>query len=239
MFRKLLYALTWSSAKALVRFLLTYWGRGPVRVSGAEKVPKQGGILLCPNHVSDADPAAVAVTCPRSGPYFVAKHELFEIKYLGFWFRLWRGIPIQRDTADRAALRHVEELLKAGETVVLFPEGGGNPEGTLQPLHAGALLIALRAKVPVVPVALRNTGAIWTYGDVLPHRVNTPAPIGVEFGKPLDFSDLWGKPGATEAARARLTETLAAMLGQPVPVGKPKNRSAEEHDSVKQPSSLE
>ena len=49
----------------------------------------------------------------------------------------------------------------------------------------------------------------------------------VTFGDPLDFSDLWGKPGATETATRRLTETLAAMLGQPVPVGKPKNRSAE------------
>ncbi|MBC7807993.1 MAG: 1-acyl-sn-glycerol-3-phosphate acyltransferase [Akkermansiaceae bacterium] len=228
MLRELLYTLTWTPAKLLVRAILCYLGRGRVRVHDAENVPHRGGVLICPNHVSDADPAAIAVTCPRRTPYFVAKRELFDIRYLGFWLRLWRVLPIQRDSADRAALRRVEELLKAGEAVILFPEGGGNDEATLQPLHAGALLIALRAKVPVVPVAMRNTAAIWTYSDVLPHRVGSPHPISVTFGEPLDFSDIWGKPGATETATRRLTETLAAMLGQPVPVGKPRNRSAEE-----------
>ncbi|MBC8135948.1 MAG: 1-acyl-sn-glycerol-3-phosphate acyltransferase [Fibrella sp.] len=228
MLRKLLYVLTWTPAKMLVRTILSYLGRGWVRVHNAKYVPRRGGVLICPNHVSDADPAAIAVTCPRTTPYFVAKRELFDIKYLGYWFKLWRVLPIQRDSADRAALRRVEELLKAGEAVILFPEGGGNEDAILQPLHAGALLVALRAKVPVVPVALRNTAAVWTYSDVLPHRVDTPRPISVTFGEPLDFSDLWGKPGATEKATQRLTETLAAMLDQPIPIGKPKNRSVEE-----------
>lgn len=228
---RLLYFLTWTPAKMVVRALLSCLGRGRVRVSGAANVPRIGGVLLCPNHLSDADPAAVAVTCPRPSPYFVAKRELFDIRYLGWWLRLWQVLPIQRDAADRAALRQFENLLKAGEAVVLFPEGGGNAEGVLQPLHAGACLIALRAKVPVVPVALRNTGAVWGYGDVLPHRVSAPAPISVIYGAPLDLSDLYGKPGATETATRRLTETLAQMLDQPAPIGKPRNRSAEEAEA--------
>ncbi|MBC8141790.1 MAG: 1-acyl-sn-glycerol-3-phosphate acyltransferase [Armatimonadetes bacterium] len=228
MLNRLLYFLTWTPAKIIVHALLSYLGRGKIQVFGAENVPRTGGVLLCPNHVSDGDPPTIAVTCPRKTPYFVAKRELFDIRYLGWWLRLWRVLPIQRDAADRAALRQFENLLKCGEAVVLFPEGGGNPEGVLQPLHAGAMLIALRAKVPVIPVALKNTGVVWTYGDVLPHRVSTPAPLSVTYGKPLDLSDLYGKPGATEAATRRLTETLARMLDQPVPVGKPRNRSAEE-----------
>ncbi len=228
MFQGFLYTLTWAPAKIFVRALLAHLGRGRVRVVGAENVPVTGGVLFCPNHVSDADPLAIAVTCPRKTPYFVAKRELFDIRYLGFWLRLWRVLPIQRDTADRAALRRFEELLKAGEAVILFPEGGGNSDNTLQPLHPGALLVALRAKVPVVPVALRNTGVVWTYGDPLPHCVGTPAPISATFGQPLDLSDLWGKPGATNAATQRLAVALAEMLGQPVPIGKPKNRTDEE-----------
>ena len=227
MLRKLLYALTWTPAKILVRALLSHWGRGRVTEHGAGNVPRTGGVLLCPNHVSDADPAAVAVTCPRRTPYFVAKRELFAIRYLGWWLRLWRVLPIERNAADRAALRRIEDLLKAGEAVVLFPEGGGNADGTLQPLNPGALLLALRAKVPVVPVVITNTGKVWVYGDVLPRRVTNPAPITVTYGTPLDLSDLQGTRGATDAATRRLTETLAAMLGQPVPVGKPRDRSEE------------
>jgi 1-acyl-sn-glycerol-3-phosphate acyltransferase len=224
----LYYRVTWAVAKIIVRAIIGYLGRGPVQVTAAQKVPRTGGVLICPNHLSDADPAAVAVTCPRATPYFVAKRELFDFRYLGYWLRIWRGIPIQRDTADRSALRQIENLLKAGEAVVLFPEGGGNKEARLQPLHAGALLVALRAKAPVVPVALVNTNAIWTYGDVAPHRASTPAPINVTYGTPIDLSDLYGKPGATDKATQRLTEALATMLGQPVPQGKPKNRTAEE-----------
>lgn len=228
MLRRILYSVTWPAAKMLAYALFSYWGRGSVRTAGAGNVPQQGGVMICPNHVSDADPAAMGITCPRSNPYFVAKQELFDIRYLGWWLNLWQVLPIQRDSADRSALRRIEELLKAGEAVVLFPEGGGNAEGTLQPLHAGAMLVALRAKVPVVPVALTNTGAVWTYGDVLPHRVTTPAPITATYGEPLDLSDLYGKRGAAEEATKRLTARLAEMLGQPIPVGKPKNRSAEE-----------
>ena len=228
MLNALLYAVTFPLAKQLVAALFWHLGRGRMRTFGAANVPRSGGVLICPNHVSDGDPPTVAITCPRKTPYFVGKRELFDIRYLGWWLRLWRVLPIQRDSADRAALRRLEELLKAGEAVVLFPEGGGNAAGTLQPLHAGAMLIALRARVPVVPVALRNTGVVWTYGDVLPHRVFAPHPISATYGEPIDLSDLYGKPGAAEAATRCLTQRLAAMLEQPMPEGKPRNRSAEE-----------
>ena len=227
MLQNLLHTITWLPVKPLGHALLWYFGRGRVVVRGAANVPRTGGVLLCPNHVSDADPALVGATCPRPAPFFVAKRELFAIRYLGWWLRAWRVVPIERNAADRAALRRIEELLKAGQAVVLFPEGGGNAAGTLQPLNPGALLLALRVKVPVVPVALQNTGKVWVHGAVFPRRVAAPAPLRVTYGEPLDLSDLYGKPGATDAATRRLTETLAAMLGQPVPVGKPRNRAAE------------
>jgi 1-acyl-sn-glycerol-3-phosphate acyltransferase len=109
--------------------------------------------------------------------------------------------------------------------VVIFPEGGGNEEATLQPLNPGALMIALRAGVPVVPVALFNTHRVWPHKRLLPRW--SGMPIRVVFGPPLDFSDLSGKRGAVEAATHRLTETLATMLGQPVPEGRPRNRADE------------
>jgi len=114
--------------------------------------------------------------------------------------------------------------------VVIFPEGGGNHEGTLQPLHPGAMLVALRARVPVIPVALVNTNRVWPYGAPTPRYAGVP--VWVTFGEPLDLSDLHGRKGAVEEATRRLTERLAAMLDQPVPEGKPKNRTAEDEEEA-------
>jgi 1-acyl-sn-glycerol-3-phosphate acyltransferase len=83
-------------------------------------------------------------------------------------------------------------------------------------------MVALRAKVPVVPVALKNTDRMWTYGAILPHR--SSVPVSVLFGPPLDLSGLEGKRGAIEQATALLTRTLAEMLDQPIPEGKPQRR---------------
>jgi 1-acyl-sn-glycerol-3-phosphate acyltransferase len=218
----MLYALTWPLMKRFLRFIFVL--TGGFRVHGRENVPKKGGVLICPNHVCDADPPAVAAALPR-GAWFMAKDDIFDIPVLGALTRLWHGFPVKRNTADRAALRRAEDLLKAGEAVVIFPEGGGNEQATLQPLNPGALMIALRTGVPVVPVALTNTHKVWPYGRVRPSRAGVP--VGVTFGPPLDLSDLAGKRGAVEAATQRLTETLAAMLGQAVPAGKPRRRDAE------------
>lgn len=228
----MLYQLTWPLMKCFMHAVFTVLSGG-FRRRGTKNVPQVGGVLICPNHVCDADAPAVALALPRPA-YFMAKAELFDIPVLGALMRLWRGFPVRRDSADRSALRRAEELLKAGEAVVIFPEGGGNQQGTLQPLHPGALLVALRAGVPVVPVALVGTGELWTYGAPLPHR--SGVPVAVTFGLPLDLSDLAGKKGAVEAATTRLTSALAALLNQPVPAGRP--RAHDEDLAAAAPRSL-
>lgn len=215
----MLYRLTWPLMKG---FMWTVFKLlGGFRAQETENVPRTGGVLICPNHLSDADPAAVAVALPRSA-YFMAKAELFDIPVLGVLVRHFRGFPIKRNSADRAALRRAEELLRAGEAVVIFPEGGGNPDGTLQPLNPGAMLIALRTRVPVIPAAVANSNRVWPYGDVAPRYAGVP--VSVTFGPPLDLSDLYEQRRGSEKATARLTETLADMLGQAVPEGKPRSR---------------
>jgi 1-acyl-sn-glycerol-3-phosphate acyltransferase len=217
----MLYRLLWPWMKALMRaaFAIT----GGFQREGRGNVPRTGGVLLCPNHVSDADPGAVAVALPRSA-YFMAKEEIFSMPVMGRLVKLFHGFPIRRDTADRAALRHAENLLKSGQAVVIFPEGGGNAAGVLQPLYPGALLIALRTDVPVIPVAIRNTGSVWPHGATTPRRAGIA--VTVTFGKPLDLGAIRGTRHAVDAGTRLLAETLAEMLGQPVPVGKPAARAA-------------
>jgi 1-acyl-sn-glycerol-3-phosphate acyltransferase len=210
------YQLLRALCRAIAHLLLVI--HGGLQVEGVERVPRTGGVLICPNHVCDMDPPAVGAALTRAA-WFMAKSELFEMPFFSWLLPRLHAFPIKRDSADRTALTRAEELLKAGEAVVIFPEGGGNYEGTLQPLHPGALLIALRARVPVVPVALINTNKVLPYGSVKLQR--SPEPVRVVFGEPLDFSDLYGKKGGIEEATRRLTERLAAMLGQPIPEGKP------------------
>ncbi len=228
------YRFTWPLMKAVLRG--TFAVLGGFRAQGTRNVPRSGAVLICPNHISDADPPAVAVAVPRNA-FYMAKHDLFEVPVLGYLMRHFRAFPIKRDSADRAALRKAEELLQNGEAVVIFAEGGGNEEGTLQPLYPGAMLIALKTRVPVVPVALVNTNEVWEYGSPTPKRAGVP--VSVTFGEPLDLSDLYGKKGAVDEATRRLTERLAQMLNQPVPQGKPKPREDSKAESPKADKVLE
>ncbi|MDX1934233.1 MAG: lysophospholipid acyltransferase family protein [Capsulimonadales bacterium] len=213
------YRLFWPPFRRIMALVFHFLGG--LRHRGAENVPRVGGVLICPNHVSDADAPAVALTLPRDA-YYMAKAQLFDLPVLGPLMRLFGGFPVRRGSADRTALRQAEALLKAGEAVVIFPEGGGNAENTLQPLFAGPLLLALRTRVPVIPVAIRNSGKMWTHGAPLPRR--SEVPVTVTYGEPLDLSDLYGRKDGPEAATRRLTEHLAAMLGQPIPTGRPPER---------------
>ncbi len=210
------YLVLRALCRGIVRLVLTL--HGGFQVQQVTNIPRQGGVLLCPNHVCDLDPPTIGAAVPRLA-WFMAKSELFEMRFFSWLLPALHAFPIKRDSADRMALTRAEALLKAGEAVVIFPEGGGNEEGTLQPLHPGALLVALRAKVPIVPVALFNTNKALPYGAVKLQK--SPEPITVVFGEPLDLSDLYGKKGAVDEATRRLTERLAQMLGQPIPEGKP------------------
>ena len=98
----MLYRLTWPVMKLFMRaiFALT----GGFRRHGRENVPPKGGVLLCPNHISDADPPAVAIALPRNA-WFMAKEEIFSIPILGALVRHFRGFPVKRNSADRTALR--------------------------------------------------------------------------------------------------------------------------------------
>jgi len=188
---------------------------GGLRVEGAKNVPKQGPLIIMPNHFSDCDPVILG-TATRPGIYFMAKSELFTIPILGPFIRFLRAFPVRRGEADRAALRYAERLLEAGETVVIFPEGQLSQNGTLQPLNPGVVLIALRSGAPILPVALIGTNRLLPYGKLIPRHAGRR--IIVRFGQLVSIKELTGgRTGraALEHGVEYLTNTLKTLLGEP------------------------
>ena len=204
MFYFLLYPLVFTLLRLLLRVL------GRIQSSGERHVPATGGVLFCPNHISDADPPAIFVSTPRRA-WFVGKSELFEIPVLGWFFAHFQGFPIKRDSADRAALRRIESLLKAGQPVVVFPEGRLSEDGVLQRVQPGAALLSLRTGAPIVPIRIENTNKVVPYGDVWPRF--SRARVSVTYGKPLFPAAYAALP--RPKAVAALTEALTAALKTP------------------------
>lgn len=191
---------------------------GGIRFEGRENVPRSGGALVTPNHISDADPPTVGLALPRDC-YFMAKEELFTIRIIGPLIRWLHGFPVKRYSADRVALRYAEEKLAGGEIVVIFPEGKLSETGKLQPLLPGVLLIAQQAKVPIIPTAIINTDKLMPYGTVKPHFLKEK--VIIRFGPPVTVEELkgGGKGGdALKRGAERLGVLIQAVIdNQPYP----------------------
>ncbi len=203
---------------AWVVFHLLYLFFGGIRFEGRENVPQTGGILITPNHISDADPPTVAIALPRAA-WVMAKEEIFSMRIIGPFSRWLHGFPVKRYTADRAALRRAEELLKAGEAVIIFPEGKLSPDGIIQPLLPGVLLIAKSADVSIVPTVLIGTERIIPYGSTVPRRSGKRTIV--RFGPPVTVAELTGG-GKGSAAMHRGAERLRELMlavqrGEPYP----------------------
>ena len=165
-----------------------------VKVVGADNVPKEGGVLLCPNHIAAVDVISIGAVCPRQITC-IAKKELFEIPLLGGLIRALGAVKIDRGGADVGAIKVAVSAIQKGKVVTIFPQGhrcpGVNPATT--PVRHGAGLIAYHAQCEVIPVTINVKGA--KYG--LFKRTE------VIFGKPMNFDDLgFENGGRDEYAKA-------------------------------------
>lgn len=153
-----------------------------LRITGRENIPP-GGMLVCCNHQSHLDPVLVGLAC-REPITYLARDTLFKgwfaklITYLG-------AIPIQRDGLGFAGVKKTLERLKIGEKVLIFPEGTRSPDGNLQALKGGLAVIARRAKVPLLPMAIAGAFDAWPRKQKLPSLktiqmfVGPPIPLEV------------------------------------------------------------
>jgi 1-acyl-sn-glycerol-3-phosphate acyltransferase len=194
--------------KAVVR------GLAGLRAEGIENIPNSGPLLVCPNHISDSDPATVYGVLGRQDVYFMGKSELFKIPIFGAFIRYLGAFPVRRDSADRAALRQAEEILSAGHTILLFPEGRCSQSGELQNLQPGAALLSLKTGARIMPVGVTGTNGLLPYGALVPRRSRKAVRLAV--GQPIDPNDYrqLGHKAAIIAMTKQLEEEIMRLKEQ-------------------------
>jgi 1-acyl-sn-glycerol-3-phosphate acyltransferase len=162
-------------------------------IVGGENIPRSGGVLITANHLSQWDLVMIHIVLHRRA-YYMSKTEYFETPVLGGLARAWGAFGVRRGKADREALRFAIERLRAGDQVVIFPEGTRSPNFALQKAHGGAALIAAQSDALIVPLAIagtekrsRNPEAKWRKRPPVIVRVGQPylLPKSIE-GKRLN-----------------------------------------------------
>jgi 1-acyl-sn-glycerol-3-phosphate acyltransferase len=130
-----------------------------LKLHGAERIPTEGPALLVCNHVSFVDAVLLMAVSPRP-VRFLMDHRIFKTPVLGWMFRLAKAIPIAPQKEDPAAYERAfaqaSAVLREGELLAIFPEGGITRDGQLQPFKGGVMKILEADPVPVIPLALRN-----------------------------------------------------------------------------------
>jgi 1-acyl-sn-glycerol-3-phosphate acyltransferase len=152
----------------------------PMRVYGAEHMPRDGGLVLAFNHFSWLDVPAVGAASPRN-VYFLAKAELHDIPVVGPFIRLFGTYAVRRGESDREAVRQMRRCVQDGNALGLFAEGTRQRTGVPGEVKPGAAMVALQEEVPVVPAAVHGTQH-WRPGKF--------DPVSVAWGRPVLFDGL-------------------------------------------------
>jgi 1-acyl-sn-glycerol-3-phosphate acyltransferase len=197
--------------RALMRFMTTVYLVGLFRVEGLENVPRTGQLVVCGNHSATLDPPMVPAFLPRADTWSMAKSEYFRNPFSRWLFTSYHSFPVVRHTADRAALRRSFDLLKAGQVLIISPEGTRVDSGVLAEPEPGAGFIAQKCGCPVLPVALTGTRECLPKGRLWPRRV----PVTIRFGKP--FLVLQRRPSGERVSHEEASEAIMLAIAELLP----------------------
>jgi 1-acyl-sn-glycerol-3-phosphate acyltransferase len=170
----------WAGVKGVMFFVRAVGVR--VRVLGIERIPR-GVCLFVANHTSSADAPAVVGAIPRRIA-LILKESLFKFPIVGQAFSTAHFVPVNRSEHDSAvaSVEKATEILRAGQSFLIYPEGTRSPDGRLQRFKKGAVVMAINAGVPIVPIICSGAHRIMEKRSLVIH----PGEIVVEFLEPID-----------------------------------------------------
>jgi 1-acyl-sn-glycerol-3-phosphate acyltransferase len=174
-----------------------------VKIKGIEKLHRDCSYIFISNHSSNLDPPVIAYTL-KNTLRFVAKKSLARIPLFGLAIRRARVIVIDRDDSNgsREAINRALKDLRAGVSAFFFAEGTRSSDGKLQRFKKGAVILALKAKLPVVPITIAGSHQLMPKKSL---RIR-PGVVSVIIGDPIDTSAF------TEDDRDFLTEKIRSII---------------------------
>jgi 1-acyl-sn-glycerol-3-phosphate acyltransferase len=172
-----------------------------LRAIGVENVPREGALVLAPNHFSQMDHFFAGVYLRRK-VRFMAKSQLFGPPVLTYILKHGGVFPVRRGHRDEEAFKTAYELLDQGEMLLVYAEGGRSRSGEMGEPKPGIGRIALESGAPIVPVAIHGSARVRGW-----KRLHFPK-VTIEFGEPLSF------PIEDAPGRERQLEAAAEIFGR-------------------------
>jgi len=196
--------LYWAGVKGIM-FLVRLVGV-KVRIKGRERIPA-GACLFVANHTSSVDAPAVVGAIPRRVAILL-KESLFRWPIAGQAFALAGFIPVNRSERDSAiaSVEKATESLRGKQSFLIYPEGTRSPDGRLQAFKKGAVVLAIKAGVPIIPIACSGAHKVMRKRSL---RIY-PGEILVEFLEPVDASKYSFEE--RDALNDRVHDAMAAGL---------------------------
>lgn len=160
----------------MIRFKLVY----RLKVEGLENVPEDNEYIVCPNHLSTLDPPLICAILPRRVA-FMAKQELFDIKFLRWWIDWLGAIAVNRESLGPSTIKTVMNIKKSKWVFGIFPQGTRGLPGTISGVTKGFAGLSKITKCAVLPVGITGTEEV--------KRLPFSGKIVVKIGKPIPYSD--------------------------------------------------
>ncbi len=147
---------------------------------GMENIPREGPLLIVANHTTYFDPFWVSVRIYRAVRY-MAWDKIFKFPLAGAVFRWLGAFPVSLENPETGAFKTCLRVLRRNEALVIFPEGGRSPDGSLLPFKEGAAHLALKTGATVLPVVIHGGMRVWGPSMLLPR----PRKVSVEYLPPI------------------------------------------------------
>ncbi|MBP1907502.1 1-acyl-sn-glycerol-3-phosphate acyltransferase [Paenibacillus turicensis] len=161
--------MIYNFAVAVLRVLYKLLFR--LEATGIEHVPKEGGVILASNHISNFDPPTIGILLDRK-VHFMAKKELFEVWGFGWLITQLGAFPVKRGGVSKESIKNSLNILRSGKIMGIFPEGSRHDQGDGK---KGAASFALRSDAAIVPVAIVGNYKLFR-------------KVRVIYGEPLDLA---------------------------------------------------